>query len=57
MIDVSTATQPHNLGLLMLHGISNTCHFGQAKQCVINAFDTNYLLSSDDVIANILQLA
>jgi hypothetical protein len=26
-------------------------------QCVINAFDTNYLLSADEVMANILHLA
>jgi hypothetical protein len=57
MIDGSAAIQPHYLRLLMLRGISSTCHFGQAKQCVINAFDTNYLLSSDGVMAIILHLA
>jgi hypothetical protein len=41
----------------MLRGISNTGHFGKAKKCVINAFDTNYLLSADEVMANILHLA
>jgi hypothetical protein len=56
MIDGYAATHPHNVGLLMLRGISNTCHFGQAKQCVINAFDTNYLLSADQVMANIIHL-
>jgi hypothetical protein len=48
---------PHNLGLLMLRGINHTGHFGQAKQCVITAFDTNYLLSADEEMANILHLA
>jgi hypothetical protein len=45
------------MGLLMLLGISNTCLFGKVKQCVINAFDTNYLLSADEVMANILHMA
>jgi hypothetical protein len=57
MIDGYAAIYPHNLGLLMLRGISSTRHFGQAKQCVINAFDTNYLLSADEVMASILHLA
>jgi hypothetical protein len=41
----------------MLRGISSTGPHGQAKQCVINAFDTYYLLSVDDVMAIILHLA
>jgi hypothetical protein len=41
----------------MLRGISSTGPFGEAKQCVINAFDTNFLLSADEVMANILHLA
>jgi hypothetical protein len=57
MIDGSAPINPHNLGLLMLRGISTTCHFGKVKQCVINAFDTNYLLSAEEVMANILHLA
>jgi hypothetical protein len=57
MIDGYAAIHPHNLGLLMLRGISSTGQFGKAKQCVINAFDTNYLLSADEVMANILHLA
>jgi spore cortex formation protein SpoVR/YcgB (stage V sporulation) len=44
MVDGSAAIHPHNLGLLMLRGISNTGPYGQAKQCIINAFDTNYML-------------
>ena len=37
----------------MLRGISNTGPFGQAKQCVINAFDTDYLMSAGEVMANV----
>jgi hypothetical protein len=57
LIDGSVAIHPHNFGLLMLRGISNTGPFGQAKQCVINAFDTDFMLYVDEVMANILQLA
>jgi hypothetical protein len=57
MIDGFAAIHPHNSGILMLRGISSTGHFGLAKQCVINAFDTSYLLSADEVMANILHLA
>jgi hypothetical protein len=57
MVDGSAAIRPHSLGLLMLRGISSTGPHGQAKQCIINAFDTNYLLSVDDVMASILHLA
>jgi hypothetical protein len=39
LVDGSAAIHPHNLGLLMLRGISGP--FGRAKQCVINAFDTD----------------
>jgi hypothetical protein len=41
----------------MLRGISSSGPFVQTKQCVINAFDTDYLLSADEVMANILHLA
>jgi hypothetical protein len=57
MVDGSAAIHPHNLGLLMLCGISSTSPHGHAKQCAINAFDTDYLLSVDDVMANIPHLA
>jgi hypothetical protein len=57
LIDGSAAIHPHTLGLLMLRGISITGPFGQAKQCVINAFDTDYLMSADEVMANIPHLA
>jgi hypothetical protein len=45
MVDGPAAIHPHNLGLLMLRGTSSTGPHGQGKQCVINAFDTDYLLS------------
>jgi hypothetical protein len=57
MIDGSAAIHPHNMGLLMLRGISSSCQYGQAKQCAINAFDTDYLMSSDEVMGSILHLA
>jgi hypothetical protein len=57
LIDGSAAIHPHNMGMLMLRGMSNNGPFGQAKQCVINAFDTNYLLSADEVMAIILYVA
>jgi hypothetical protein len=57
MVDGSAAIHPHNLGLLMLRGISSTGPFGHAKQCVINALDTDYLLYVDEVMAIILHLA
>jgi hypothetical protein len=57
MIDGSAAIHPHNLGLLMLRGISNNAPHGQAKQCVINAFDTYYMLSAHEVMAVILHFA
>jgi hypothetical protein len=57
MVDGSVAIHPHNLGLLMLRGISSNGPHGQAKQCVMNAFDTDYLLSADEVMASILHLA
>jgi hypothetical protein len=57
LIGGSAAIHPHNLGLLMLRGISSTGPFSQAKQCVINAFDTDYLMSADEVMAIIPHLA
>jgi hypothetical protein len=47
MVDGSAAIHPHNLGLLMLRGISSNGPHGHAKLCVINALDTDYLLSAD----------
>jgi hypothetical protein len=57
MVDGSAAIHPHNLGLLMLRGISINGPHSQAKQCVVNAFDTDYMMSVDAVMASILQLA
>jgi hypothetical protein len=57
MIDGFAAIHPHNMGLLMLRGISNTGHFGHTKPCVIKAFDTYYLLSADEVMAILLHLS
>jgi hypothetical protein len=57
LLDGSAAIHPRNLGLPMLRGISSTGPFGQAKQRVINAFDTDYMLSADEVMASILHLA
>jgi hypothetical protein len=57
LIDGSAAIHPYNLGLLILRGISSTGPFGHAKQCAINAFDTDYLLSADEMMANILHPA
>jgi hypothetical protein len=57
MFDGSDAIHPHNLGLLMLRGISSNGPHGKAKQYVINAFGTHYMLSADEVMASILHLA
>jgi hypothetical protein len=57
MIDGSAAIHPHNFGLLMLRGISTSSQYGHAKKCAINAFDTDYLLSADEVMASIMHLA
>jgi hypothetical protein len=57
MIDGSAAIHPHHMGLLLLRGISINGPYGQAKLFVINAFDTNYLMSADDAMASILHLA
>jgi hypothetical protein len=57
LIDGSAAIHPHNPGLLILRSISSNGPSGQAKHCVINAFDTNYLVSADKVMVYILHLA
>jgi hypothetical protein len=57
MIYGSAAIHPHNLGLVMLRGISSTGPFGRAKHCVIHAFDTDYMLPADEVMAIILHMA
>jgi hypothetical protein len=57
LIDGSAAIYPHNLGLLMLRGISSSGPFRHAKRCVIHAFDSDYLMAADEVMAIILHLA
>jgi hypothetical protein len=57
LIDEYSTIHPHNMGMIMLRGISSNGPFGQAKQCVINAFDTNYLMSADEVMTIILHVA
>jgi hypothetical protein len=57
MIDCSAAIHPHNMALLMLRAIFNTGNFGHAKPCAISAFNTNYLPSADEAMANIIHLA
>jgi hypothetical protein len=57
MVDGSAAIHPQNLGLLMLRGISSNGPHGHATHCIINAFDTYYMLSVDEVMASILHLA
>jgi hypothetical protein len=57
MIHGYAAIHPHSLGLFMLRGISGTGQNKHAKQWAINAFDPNYLLSAEEVIASILHVA
>jgi hypothetical protein len=57
MISGFTTIHPHNLGLITLRGISRSWHYEQAKQCDINAFVTNYILSADAVMAIIMIVA
>jgi hypothetical protein len=56
LTDGSAAIHPHNLGLFILRGISSNGPFGQVKQCVINAFDTNYLFVRQRGDGHILHL-
>jgi hypothetical protein len=43
---------------LLIHGISNTYKLGiVVKQCAMNAFDFNHLMSADEVMASILHMA
>jgi hypothetical protein len=55
--DGSAAIHPHVLALVMIRGLSNVGQFGQAKQCVINAFDTNFIMSADKVMSSIIHHA
>jgi hypothetical protein len=41
----------------MIRGLSTVGQYGQEKQCVINAFDTDFILSADRVMESIIHLA
>jgi hypothetical protein len=43
--------------MVMIRGLSNVGQYGQAKQCVINAFDTDFILSADRVMGSIIHQA
>jgi hypothetical protein len=45
------------MGLLMLRGICISTQYGHAKECAMNAFDTKYFLSADEVMAIITHFA
>jgi hypothetical protein len=55
--DGSDAIHPHVLALVIIRGLSNVGQYGQAKQCVINAFDTDFILSADRVMGSIIHQA
>jgi hypothetical protein len=55
--DGSAAIHPHVLAMVMIRGLSNVGQYGQAKQCVINAFDTDFILSADRVMESIIHHA
>mgnify|MGYP003686905983 CR=1 FL=1 len=48
---------PHVLALTSIRGFSTTCQCGQAKQFVINALNIDFIMSVDQVMANILHMA
>jgi hypothetical protein len=52
--DGSAAIHTHVFALVMIRGLSNVGHYGQAKQCVINAFDTDFIMSADRVMGSII---
>jgi hypothetical protein len=41
----------------MIRGLSNVGQYGQAEQCVINAFDTDFIMSADRVMGSIIHHA
>jgi hypothetical protein len=55
--DGSATIHPHVLALVMIRGLSNVGQYGQAKQCVINAFDTDFIMSADKVMRSIIHHA
>jgi hypothetical protein len=55
--DGYVAIHPHVLALVMIRGLSNVGQYGQAKQCVTNAFDTDFIVSADRVMGSIIHQA
>jgi hypothetical protein len=55
--DGSAAIHPRVLAMVMIRGMSNVWQYGQAKQCVNNAFDTDFILSADRVMRSIIHQA
>jgi hypothetical protein len=55
--DGSAAIHPHVLTLVKIRGLSNVGQYGHAKQCVISAFDTDFILSADRVMGSIIHQA
>jgi hypothetical protein len=55
--DRFAAIHPHVLALIMIRGLSNVGQYGQAKQCVINAFDTDFIISPQRVMGSIIHQA
>jgi hypothetical protein len=41
----------------MIRGLSNAGQYGQAKKCVINALDTDLIISADRVMGSIIHQA
>jgi hypothetical protein len=50
--DGSPAILFHVHALVMIRGLSNVGRHVQAKQCVINAFDTDLILATHKVMGN-----
>jgi hypothetical protein len=55
--DGSAAIHPHVFALVMIHGLSNVGQYGQAKQCIMNAFDTYFNMPADNVMGSIVHQA
>jgi hypothetical protein len=55
--DGYVAIYPHVLALVMIRGLYNVGLYGQAKLCVINAFDTDFILLADEVMGSIIHQA
>jgi hypothetical protein len=41
----------------MIRGLSNVGQYGEAKQCAINVFDTDFIMSADRVMGSIIHQA